>query len=98
MAASRTKGIKAKTVDALVWFHRWLGVATCLVFALWFASGAVLLFKPFPSLDRGSQLALSAPIDSAAIAAHDDAAPLELGLRDAGGVVRGHVGASLLMI
>lgn len=74
MAASRTKGIKAKTVDALVWFHRWLGVATCLVFALWFASGAVLLFKPFPSLDRGSQLALSAPIDSAAIAVPPGAA------------------------
>jgi len=74
LAASRTKGIKAKTVDALVWFHRWLGVATCLVFALWFASGAVLLFKPFPSLDRGSQLALSAPIDSAAIAVPPGAA------------------------
>jgi uncharacterized iron-regulated membrane protein len=74
LAASRTKGIKAKTVDALVWFHRWLGVATCLVFALWFASGAVLLFKPFPSLDRSSQLALSAPIDSAAIAVPPGAA------------------------
>ncbi|WP_156352857.1 MULTISPECIES: PepSY domain-containing protein [unclassified Sphingomonas] len=46
----------------LAWFHRWLGIVTCLVFALWFASGAVLLFKPFPSLPRGDQLTLERPV------------------------------------
>lgn len=46
----------------LAWFHRWLGIVTCLVFALWFASGAVLVFKPFPALSHGDQLGLEAPI------------------------------------
>ena len=48
---------------ALVWFHRWLGIATCLVFAAWFASGAVLVFKDFPSLSRDDRLALQQAVD-----------------------------------
>lgn len=68
MAASRRKSWTSETTKALVWFHRWLGIATCVVFALWFASGAVLLFKPFPSLDRASRMALAAPIDGDAVA------------------------------
>jgi hypothetical protein len=28
--------------------HRWWGVAFCLLFAMWFASGAVMHFVPFP--------------------------------------------------
>ncbi len=34
----------------LAWFHRWAGVALCLLFAVWFASGAVLHFVGFPAL------------------------------------------------
>lgn len=52
---------------ALVWFHRWLGVATCLIFAAWFASGAVLLFQPFPSLPHAAQMGLQAPVDARSI-------------------------------
>ena len=52
---------------SLVWFHRWLGIATCLVFALWFASGAVLLFQPFPSLSRDAQMGFQRPVDLADI-------------------------------
>ena len=32
----------------LVALHRWWGVAFCLLFAMWFASGAVMHFVPFP--------------------------------------------------
>ena len=53
---------------ALVWFHRWLGIATCLVFAVWFASGAVLLFKDFPSLSRDDRVALQQAVDLDAVA------------------------------
>lgn len=38
-----------------------------MVFALWFASGAVLLFKSFPSLSRSDQIKLEAPIDLASV-------------------------------
>jgi uncharacterized iron-regulated membrane protein len=68
LGASEARARPARITAGLVWFHRWLGIATCLVFALWFASGAVLLFKPFPSLSRTDQLALAAPIDTAGVA------------------------------
>lgn len=65
---------QGKALLALVWFHRWLGIATCLLFAAWFASGAVMLFQPFPSLSRTDQLALEAPIDVAEVAVSPGAA------------------------
>jgi uncharacterized iron-regulated membrane protein len=55
-------------VRKLVWLHRWLGIATCLIFALWFASGAVMLFEPFPSLARAEGKALDGSIDQALVA------------------------------
>lgn len=36
--------------------HRWIGIATCLLFVLWFASGLVMLYVPFPSLDGEERL------------------------------------------
>src|SRR5262249_7147886 len=33
----------------LVTLHRWWGVAFCLLFAMWFASGIVMHFVPFPT-------------------------------------------------
>lgn len=51
----------------LVWFHRWLGIATCVIFALWFASGAVLLLVPFPSLAKSEAQKLGELVDVAAI-------------------------------
>src|SRR5882724_4797444 len=47
----------------LTWFHRWAGVVLCLLFAMWFASGAVLHFVGFPSLSRGDQHAGSEAVD-----------------------------------
>lgn len=34
---------------ALASLHRWWGVAFCLLFAMWFASGIVMHFVPFPA-------------------------------------------------
>ena len=31
-----------KALRGLVIFHRWVGVALCLFFAMWFATGAVI--------------------------------------------------------
>lgn len=49
----------------LTWFHRWAGVVLCLLFAIWFASGAVLHFVGFPSLSAAERHAGSEPIDMA---------------------------------
>ncbi|WFU42143.1 PepSY domain-containing protein [Bradyrhizobium sp. CB82] len=39
--------------------HRWIGIATCLLFAMWFASGIVMMYVAFPQLtDRERWAAL----------------------------------------
>jgi uncharacterized iron-regulated membrane protein len=55
-------------VGGLVWLHRWTGLCVCLFFALWFASGAVMLFEPFPSLPVGEQVARGETLQPAGIA------------------------------
>lgn len=52
---------------ALLWVHRWLGVATCLLFAMWFASGIVMLYVPFPSLSDAERLRGLAPLEAGAV-------------------------------
>ncbi|HUP93737.1 MAG TPA: PepSY domain-containing protein [Burkholderiales bacterium] len=49
----------------LVFVHRWLGVLFCLFFAMWFASGLVMHFVPFPALSEAERVAGLAPIDAA---------------------------------
>ena len=49
----------------LVLVHRWLGVACCLLFAMWFGSGIVMHFVPFPALTEAERIAGLAEIDPA---------------------------------
>lgn len=44
-------------MKALVLLHRWLGVGFCLLFAMWFASGIVMHFVPFPALTEAARFA-----------------------------------------
>ncbi|HUC49585.1 MAG TPA: PepSY domain-containing protein [Xanthobacteraceae bacterium] len=48
---------------ALILLHRWLGVAFCPLFAIWFASGAVMHFVPFPAQTEAERLAGLASLD-----------------------------------
>ncbi len=52
---------------ALILIHRWLGVVFCLFFAMWFATGSVMHFVPFPELSEAERVAGLAPIDAANI-------------------------------
>ena len=47
----------------LRWFHRWSGVTLCAMFALWFLTGAVMVFVPFPTLPFEERAARSEIID-----------------------------------
>ena len=47
--------------------HRWLGIVMCLFFGMWFASGALMLFIPFPALDDQRHLAAMPVINTRAI-------------------------------
>lgn len=37
--------------------HRWIGIVTCLLFAMWFMSGVVMMYVPFPSLTDKERMA-----------------------------------------
>jgi uncharacterized iron-regulated membrane protein len=41
----------------LYWGHRWLGVVTCILCVMWFLSGLVMLYVPFPSWKDEERLA-----------------------------------------
>lgn len=63
MAGSNGRRFRFNALYWLTWFHRWVGVALCLIFAMWFASGEVMVFVPFPSLAESARLAKSEAID-----------------------------------
>jgi hypothetical protein len=74
--------------------HRWLGIAMCLLFAMWFVSGVVMMYVGYPKLtdaERLAHLPALAPDDSllgpqAALARAGLAGPLkELRLAAASG-------------
>jgi hypothetical protein len=47
----------------LILLHRYFGVAFCLLFAMWFASGIVMHFVQFPALSESERVAGLLPID-----------------------------------
>jgi len=51
----------------VVTVHRWLGVVLCLFMAAWFASGAVLIYVPFPSLSTSERLDRASEVDPSLI-------------------------------
>jgi hypothetical protein len=63
----------------LVFLHRWLGITLCLMFMLWFATGAVLLFVPFPSLngDDANRHALPLRMEQVVVTPAEAAAGVE---------------------
>ncbi|MCK1716668.1 PepSY domain-containing protein [Bradyrhizobium sp. 141] len=50
-------------MSAIILLHRWLGIAFCLLFAMWFATGIAMHFVPFPSLTEAERFAGLAPVD-----------------------------------
>ncbi len=51
---------------ALIFLHKWLGVALALLFLIWFASGIVLYYVPFPGLTQAERLAGLVPLNPGA--------------------------------
>jgi len=62
--------------------HRWLGIATCLLFVMWFASGLVMMYVGFPDLTRAERLALSQRIDWSQVALTPERVLYELKLQE----------------
>jgi hypothetical protein len=60
---TRKKAILLATSKQIAVLHRWLGIVLCLMIALWFATGSVLSFVPFPSLSCRDRILGSEVID-----------------------------------
>ena len=54
--------IKRPFHKALIFLHKWLGVTLALLFLMWFVSGVVLYFVPFPNLTQAERLAGLPPL------------------------------------
>ena len=52
----------------LIVIHRWLGVALCALFLLWFPSGIGMMYWEFPGVSAGDRLERSPALDAATIA------------------------------
>ncbi|MGT2510960.1 PepSY domain-containing protein [Cupriavidus basilensis] len=60
--------------------HRWAGIAGCLLIAMWFLSGLVMMYVAFPALTDAERLAGLPPLDVATVRVSPDAAMASAGL------------------
>jgi uncharacterized iron-regulated membrane protein len=49
-------------IRVLVWLHRYVGIAICLLMACWCLSGMVMMYVPFPSFVGTERLATLSPL------------------------------------
>ena len=47
--------------------HRWFGIALCLLLAMWFSTGVVMMYVGYPSLTEDERLASLPPLDAQAV-------------------------------
>lgn len=57
--------MKPKTLLFLI--HRWLGIGMCLLFALWFASGIVMMYVEYPELTEAERISRLPEIDASLV-------------------------------
>lgn len=66
MGDSRRSWAKQAARTGLRWLyflHRWLGVGACLFFAMWFFSGLVMMYVPYPAYAAAERLEHLPPIE-----------------------------------
>jgi len=68
------KKLSRKALRWLYLGHRWLGIFTCVLFALWFVSGVVMMYVSFPALTDAERLRYLPAIDGGSIRITPDAA------------------------
>ena len=64
----------------LVYTHRWLGIAGCVLFVAWFVSGVVMMYARMPGLANEERLARAPALDLSAVTISPADAAKELGL------------------
>lgn len=60
----RSSILSWKTAKRWMYFvHRWTGIALCVLFAVWFFSGVVMMYVSFPSFRAEERVSLAKPIE-----------------------------------
>ena len=77
----------------LLYIHRWLGVMTCVLSVMWFLSGLVMLYVPFPAWGDEQRLAALPPIAPGTVNVLPDKALAKSGLTALPSVFRLEMGA-----
>jgi PepSY-associated TM region len=49
-------GAAPRLKKLLIFLHRWMGVGLCLLFAMWFSSGTVLMYWDYPTVSPADRL------------------------------------------
>ena len=62
-----------------IYGHRWLGIAGCLIFLVWFVSGIVMVYARMPRLTAEERLFRLTPVDMATIRVTPSAAAARTG-------------------
>jgi hypothetical protein len=65
---------------SLIFVHRWLGVALCVLFLLWFPSGIGMMYFPMPSVTPASRLERLPVLDPSRVAVPPAEAAATLGV------------------
>jgi hypothetical protein len=65
---------------ALVYIHRWLGIAGCMLFAAWFVSGIVMMYARMPGFAEEERLARAPALDLSTVTISPRQAAEEYGL------------------
>ncbi len=55
--------MKLRIKRSLFLVHRWFGVAMCTLFAMWFATGIIMMYVEYPELTEEERLATLPPLD-----------------------------------
>src|SRR6185436_17914067 len=76
----RGAGVRLKR--SAIFVHRWLGVALCLLFLLWFPSGIGMMYWDFPSVAPVDRLERSPALNPAMILFSPEEAYAMLGLSE----------------
>ena len=72
----------------VIFVHRWLGVALCLLVVVWFSSGIGMMYWEYPDIGPEDLLERSPPLDASTIALSPENAYARLGESVSPGQVR----------
>jgi hypothetical protein len=66
---------------SLIFVHRWVGIALCVVFLFWFPSGIGMMYWTFPEVTAGDRLDHSSSLDPAKIVLSPEEAAAKVGIQ-----------------